>query len=282
MAKMHNPWTDEEIGILSDNIDRTAAELHELIPTHSISSIYSKRQAIKHGWRPAYAPWTANEDQILRDGRMATALQLAENLPGRTIAAIRKRRDNLQLPLMAHPSEVDPTHIAQRPLIAKTCPKCGNLRPSGLFSYSSKQRRWTAECKHCVNNRTSANRSRRPEYHAERSRRYVEQCQAITLPRATRSGQELTDKDHQVLADPSLTGLAKAILLNRTYHSVTTQAIRNGYRTHRAIGDPERDIWIIDNPNAERAEEITQQLTEALEAAPLTPAEREALWAWKD
>ena len=63
-------------------------------------------------------------------------------------------------------------------------------------------------------------------------------------------GQPYTDEDHKVLSDQDLTLLQKALRLGRSYAAVRSMCMRSGYRSHVGLGDPERDQWKIDNPNA--------------------------------
>lgn len=71
----------------------------------------------------------------------------------------------------------------------------------------------------------------------------------MTEPTAHRKGQPWLEVDHKILADPDYTLTEKALLLERTYAGVQRACSANGYRSHVGKGDPERDQWIIDNPN---------------------------------
>jgi len=62
----------------------------------------------------------------------------------------------------------------------------------------------------------------------------------------------------EVLMDPSLTVLEKALKLNRTFMSVANQERLNGFTSRNPnLGNPSEEQWLIDNPNADKFDEIT-------------------------
>lgn len=243
------PWTDEEIGFLQDHADWTARRLAEETG-RSIRAIESTRTRLRRGWagRLQNLPWSEDEDHALIEaGHWKTAEALAEDLVGRTPEAIAKRR--LQLGLVTARG-LRPSDIAARPLVAKTCLECGQLLAGTWFTFNKKTGIWSATCRHCH----SARSSDRSRSNRDRSNRYSRDSFAranrLTAERATRRGEPYAEADYKVLADPLLTDLQKALRLQRTLAGVTCARKRAGLKSKPdGLGDPERDVWVIDNPN---------------------------------
>lgn len=80
-----------------------------------------------------------------------------------------------------------------------------------------------------------------------------------------------------------MTALQKALILRRTYAATRTACRANGFKSHVGLGDPERDQWIIDNPNAGNVDDIAAALAPL---SPLAPAEAKqpaaSQWDWDD
>jgi len=87
------------------------------------------------------------------------------------------------------------------------------------------------------------------------------------------------DGDLLILADPSLTLVGKALRTGRTYSAVAARCSINGYRSAGSKLDPsDSQPWLIDNPNADRIDEITASLKQEFETAGVPfPA-----WDWDD
>jgi hypothetical protein len=78
--------------------------------------------------------------------------------------------------------------------------------------------------------------------------------QEITRQQAERHGQPYTESDYEVLADKSLTDFQKALRLKRTYAGAVHARRAAGLKSKpEGLGDPERDVWVIDNPNVKEA-----------------------------
>jgi hypothetical protein len=80
-----------------------------------------------------------------------------------------------------------------------------------------------------------------------------------------------------------MTILQKALTLRRTYTAVAVKCSREGVKSVVGLGDPERDQWLIDNPNADRLDEITASLAVETREAPEADEPRPApSWDWDD
>jgi hypothetical protein len=84
--------------------------------------------------------------------------------------------------------------------------------------------------------------------------------------------------------NPDMTRMQKALLLHRTYLSIAGKCQSLGYMSKASLGDPERDQWMIDNPNLDRLDEITASLPAPLGAPmePETPKRTAPSWDWDD
>lgn len=245
------PWTDEEIGFLQDHEDWTAPRIGEALGRSS-TAVRAARKSLRQGKLGASVrlPWADEEDALLIDeGRYATAEALADALPGRSVAAIHKRRRALGLETQMG---LRPFDVGGRPLVAKTCLKCGRLLAGAWFSFQKKQNGWASYCRPCNSEKAHESKDRgKGRWTADMSRAAREKLQRITLPLAERRGEPYTDADLEVLADPSLTDLQKALRLKRTYGAISTSRHHYGFKSKPdGLGDPERDVWVIDNPNA--------------------------------
>lgn len=106
--------------------------------------------------------------------------------------------------------------------------------------------------------------------------------QALTLACASRHRQPWMESDFKVLANPDMTILQKALTLGRSYMAAQSACSANGFKSHVGLGDPERDQWIIDNPNAGNVDDIAASLAPI---APLALAEAKQsvpAWDWDD
>lgn len=239
-------WTDEEIGFLLDNWSLPMKQLAEELG-RTPGAVAGKRMAIRRGWTPRMTFWTEEEDQvILESGPYTTLRQLAEQLPGRSEKVIKTRRERLGVEV-AHRQNQLPGTIGARPLLAKTCIDCGRLLQAEWFGFSTGSRRWNSHCRQCHTTRTAAT----PAYNDRSGHSSTEsyyRLQRLTSERATRTGEEYTDADHEVLADPDLTVLQKALRISRSYAATMGVVKRNGYKSHVGLGEP-TDLWRIFNPN---------------------------------
>lgn len=243
------PWTDEELGFVQDSdwpAWRLAKELGR-----TPGAIRSMKHKLRHGWTPKRVfptEWSKAEDAFLFANQAMTAEEVAKHLD-RTPYAIWHRRQTLKA------AGVDvrmgrnwsPFYHGSRPVLAKTCTDCGYLLQASWFRAANGA--ITSKCTRC-----SFAKYREPTEtnigSTERLRLWKEKAQALTLPQATNSGKEWTEADLKILAKPELSLLEKAFLLKRTYHATQGAASKHGFLSQPTLGDPERDQWIIHNPNA--------------------------------
>ncbi|MDO5535403.1 MAG: hypothetical protein Q4F65_12225 [Propionibacteriaceae bacterium] len=209
-------------------------------------------------WRDSIQ-WTEDELDLLRVTRHMSASQVAELMPGRTAGGVKKARQQLQKrePWLNFGDYAirnkDPHRIGRRPLVAKTCTKCGELRDGTAYYFDAKDRVWFSCCRYCH----AADRKRLTSGKVTQGQRVAYQrkqreLNEMTLKNATRHGQEWTEKDAQVLSDPDLMDVEKALLLRRTYYATVTRRRDSGLVSKRInhIGDPDACRWFIDAPNA--------------------------------
>lgn len=244
------PWTDDEIGFLQDHEDwptrRVAEELQR-----TASAIENARHKLRNGWTGNQAPaWTEDEDFVLISAPVsASAESLSDLLPGRGVPAIRKRRAQLGIKVIGH----RPTEVAHRPLVAKTCLKCGRLLAGSWFLAIKRKGTisWSPNCRACASEAGTQRGRDNADGRRQSQARYEERLQSLTLERATRAGEPYTEADYEVLADRSLTDFQKALRLGRSWKATRSARSAAGLKsTPDGLGDPERDVWVIDNPNA--------------------------------
>lgn len=199
--------------------------------------------------------WTPDEDDVILRTPNLTAAEVARKL-GRSTQAVVHRRSLLgrRHGLTFQPGPKGPWVVGKRRLLARSCSKCGLLLEAARFGLSN-QGRWRVICVHCraVDEQLRAKPYEPNEVDQARARANIQKLQAITLPSATSHRQPWTEKDHEVLADPDLTGLEKALRLGRTYMAVSSQCRDHGYRSRHGQGDPVKGQWVIDNPNESAA-----------------------------
>jgi len=239
-------FTDEFWGMAQDTMDLPQKEAAAIMGIHWRQVSYM-RTCIRRGKTATWARlWREEEDEIILSMRHASTDQIAEVLTTRTRSAIASRRIQIDPDPSRNNNTFNPFVVGSRPLVAKSCVSCGLVLAGSKFGWLSGQKAWASSCKSCLaaKQREYAKRTGQDTGPASRAR------QAISLPHATRHGQVWTDKDMAILADPNLTILEKALLVNRTYYATTTAVARYGFASAPPeIGDPERDVWIIDNPN---------------------------------
>lgn len=264
-------WTDEEMGYIESTMDRPSKQVAADLG-RTQRDVLGARYRLRQGWQ-GKQHWTAAEDALIMESKYRTAPELARLLPGRTEGAVKKRRGVLGAPNVQR-SAKDPFSPAGRPLIAKTCQGCGLLLPAEWFTYSRGVK--ISQCRKCRSGQKASDYANNPDPYKARAKKqqtsgYELRAQIITSQLAERSGEEYTEADHKVLADPTLTRLRKALQLKRTYRAVSLQIHKSGYKSFKGVGDPEKDQWLIDNPNADRIEEITAMLGQPEPATPTRP-----------
>lgn len=255
------PWTDDEIGFLQDHADWTGQQIADELG-RTLRSVKGARHALKAGTLGALEkfPWTEAEDAVIADaGPAATARSIAALLPGRSQMAVQIRRRKLGTEVTQKGGgQGQRRHIGGRPLVAKTCTACGLLLAGSWFRSFKKQGvlAWSSRCRKCISEQVCEaqrrERASKPEVGASRSRQLLEKYQRITREGATRHGEPYVEADYEVLADVTLTDLEKALRLKRTYSAVKNARRAAGLKSKPdGLGDPERDVWVIDNPNLE-------------------------------
>lgn len=235
-------WTDEEIGFLEDSSHLTAREAGAALG-RSRESVQRKRGEMLRGELPATNPWTESDDDFIRSTPNLTSLEVAKHL-GRSWEATRSRRHKLGV-RSGSPNK-SPHRVGKRKLLAKTCPKCGLLLDASWFRLTA-SRLWFSDCTRCRPRSGTARPERKDERPPFES---VKRLQEMTQPTAVNRGNPWTDADHEVLADPDLMLIEKALRLGRTYYATHTAVSRSGYSSKVGRGDVTRGQWVIDNPNA--------------------------------
>lgn len=238
----------------------------------SYKSVSWMRTKMRQGKAPTRQAWSDEENEIIHTwAGHATDEAIAAKLIGRTPRAVEhQRRVVLGVRVGNGDRHINPHKIGGRPLVAKTCIGCGKLMSGDSFGWVHTTRSWQTYCKWCRSSDSSEYHQR--NYHplsnaARRTSKYQESLQDLTLQSAGRGWNPYLDADERILADPDLTVLEKALALGRTYHATMSALSRRDIKSHRSLGDQERDRWHIDNPNAGNIGEIAASL------APVTPDE---------
>lgn len=251
-------WTDEEIGFLLAHPDWSAPRIAEELG-RTATSVRGARQQARKGLlgTSSRSPWTEDEDAVLvASGWHATAELLTRLLPGRTLHSIHHRRQTLGMKSNAGQRPFD---VCGRPLVAKTCLGCDHLLAGSWFSFQKAQNGWASYCRSCNSKKARESKERGVgRWTKDNSRDARERLQRLTLPRAENHGQPYTEADIEVLKDTSLTDLQKALRLKRTYAATSVSRRRYGFSSKPdGLGDPERDRWLIDNPNIPALQEAS-------------------------
>lgn len=258
-------FTDDDFGLIESSLRRPARDVAKEFGWR-VRDVYDMRYKLKNGWvRTDPGPWNDDELAIIASPFL-TIEQMESRLPGRTASAIRTQRfrsglgDKSKVGL----AKTSPFMPGRRPLLAKTCTKCGTLYGAAMFGSAGRH----SYCKLCASAGTQSRANRGKK---DATRAYQKAAQALTERYAQKRGQEYTESDHVVLKDESKTVLEKALVLSRTYSGVGAAMQTHGYKARHITGDPKRDQWLIDNPNADRIEEITAMLAKTEPTTPTRP-----------
>lgn len=248
-------WTDEEYGYVQDTMKEPAAEVAAALG-RSRDSVYNVRSKLRAGFVPTVIPWSEDEDQYLRDTRWLTAEKVAEHL-NRTYGSVAKRRNVLfgKEGIEAAPVNKSPTSNGKRLLIAKTCPKCGLLLDAFWFLKTKSGGHagmWTTYCRKCSGSGKRDDQGKARDRKHQSARLAV--LQRLSLRHAERKGEEWTEADQRVLADPDLTVFEKSALTRRTYFATANAIERYGHKFSKPdIGDPKDSQWAIHlHPDVQR------------------------------
>lgn len=231
-------WSDEEVGFLLDHPDLSARELAELMG-RGRQSVQKKRLSLQRGQVPSVEAWTEGEDDFILSSPEMSAKQVASHL-GRSLHAVQTRRSTLgRREGVQFFGSKHPGHVGKRTLLAKSCPKCDLFLPAKWF-----RRRvdgnWRSACLRCQPEQEHPKRERTAADDA-----FYQRMQQVTRERATNNGQEWTTKDHEVLSNPDLPILTKALRLGRTYAATAAQCSKNNYTSLVGLGPAELAQWVI-------------------------------------
>ena len=258
MNKTMNYWTDDDLGLLLDEsipIEERATRLGR-----TVTACQQKRWSVNAGRSGlAQFPWTSEELDVLRATLHMRAKDVMPLLPGRTsIQGVVKERRLLaeREDLIALTDANDPNRIGLRRLVAKTCLHCGVLMDASWFRRNQKAGCWTSKCTACRRGKRSdsevaANRAR-VKRNKQLIQRSMARFQELTTP-AENSGKDWTTTDHDVLGDPDLTLLEKALQLKRSYKATAVAASRSGYTSRVGLGDKNNGVWNIEFPERKTA-----------------------------
>lgn len=235
-------WTDEEWGFIQDTMDRPRADVAAEMG-RSLQAISAARRKLQRGYVPKKEYWSEDEDQYLRDTVGLSAEAVAYHL-GRSYAAITHRRAYLTAKegvTWGTPNK-SPHKIGNRRLLAQTCPGCGLLLDAYWFlkyKTGGKQGMWKRSCRKCSGGPVTKEQAN--TYRKERN----SVLQRLSLRHADRKGEEWTDADQRILADPDLSVFEKSALTKRTYFGAVHAVRAFGHTSKPEIGDPLDSRWLI-------------------------------------
>lgn len=276
------PWTDDELGYIADSKHLTAAEVADHLG-RTKASVDAIRKRMREGMKRQNPPWTPDEEEKIVDMADGFTLeQIAQRVPGRTSVAIARRLYLLGIRRSTHSHAYDPSIIGRRPLLAKTCPRCGVLRGSECFHVKPSGNRQSycifCQATHAKKRRTDPASPRDNGAAAIRARVWSRAAKLITEP-ADRAGQPYLESDFETLSDPALSVLCKALRLGRTYSATKNACHKLGYTSRGGdLSKREYDQWLIENPNADRVAEITAALKQEFADANVPFPQ----WDWDD
>lgn len=181
--------------------------------------------SLKGGRRDQYF-WSDGEVRALRDLYMSgtcTREQIAKYL-GRGTAAVGHKIKELRASDPASPKlskVVSPFDIPRRGiLIAKTCPKCGELRDARLFPTTrpGPTGKYTTVCRRCRNEATQSRRQK--DGRTSKWDKAAEAFQQATSAKAHNDHQRYGAADKEALADESRNDVEVAFALGRSYYAI--------------------------------------------------------------
>lgn len=253
-------WSVEELNFIDMNLEMSKDDLAKALQREPWE-VAAARGRIRSSI--VGEPWTQEEDAFILATPHLSARKVSL-LVERTYDAVTSRRKVLArihgVDFGPGAVKVDPYHVGARPLIAKTCRECGLLLASEWFAFRSahgtRMAHWQVRCKKCVSKanyastRNGTDNYRKTERYRHKTSQSRKRLQDVTTSRATRSHHEWIEEEQEILQDPDLTILEKALKLGRSYNAVATRCSLQGYKSHVGLGSAERDQWYIDNPNA--------------------------------
>jgi hypothetical protein len=239
-------FTDEELGFVQDHMDWTAREIAQHLG-RSLGSGEKILAAMRQGrYTRRMEPWSAEDDATLLDLRNLSARECAAAL-GRSVQAIRGRRKALGIADKS--ALLSPFCPGHRTIVCRTCDTCGELLDGSFFGRVRGGGRPSAMCVRCKTAKYPP-RAARTTRQVQQSQASRDRLQALTLPLAVNHGNPWTLRDHEVLADPDLRPVEKAIRLGRTYKATRSALSAGGYSSKVGLGPKEEARWLIEAPRA--------------------------------
>lgn len=241
-------YTDQEWSLIAAR-EIPAEEVAEQLGIHPNSIRRMRREMESIVFRAS--DWVEPEVAFLVENMNRMTTEKMARFLGRTQQAVQteiNRLRNNRLVAKRTRESLDPWCVADRPLIAKTCPDCGLLLDASWFpkKQRSKQpdRFYWHNCKACrVDRKREAGDTSKDKWKVQASR-HLAKLQAVTSERAENHGKEWTSVDVEVLADPGLTTLQKALRLKRTYVATASAVQKNGFGSSREpLPDPHDSLW---------------------------------------
>lgn len=236
--------TDQEMAALSD-FSMSAVEAADMVGISAGAAQEVRRELRAGTFRTS--DWLDFEiDFIVENmGRMHTSA-IATFLVRDFIkvkSEIHRLRNNGVVPKRSLKS-LNPSTVATRTLIAKTCKECGLLLGGEWFRL--RRDGYSPECRRCCGRISASSRERRKDAARANESAYTAKLQAFTLDRAENHRKEWTDADITVLADVSKTVLEKAVELKRTYLATQSALCNHGFTSKKPdFAAMEKAAWRI-------------------------------------
>lgn len=252
-------WTDEELGELESLRHLTAGQA-AIALGRTRKQVLHMRQRIRRGWARQLEPISDWELDFVADYQHFTAAEIGRHL-GRTTQSINAMRRKLRESgaIGSAPSAKSPWQVGARPLVAKTCSECGLLLDASWFASRCNTRpgHYQSRCRKCM---AASNKARNKI--TRHTAKFAERLQALSLDTATRTRQEWTHAEMELLRDETKTNFEKAVTLGRSYYAVGSQMSKMGLRSRKPeLGDPTEAQWYI-----HLREQMRIALTEAVAA----------------
>jgi hypothetical protein len=255
-------WTDEDDALLVEMYDGYSLKEIGARLARTPSSVRSRARRLRtQGFsvphqRPVRRFSDADDAAIVELYKSCTPAQVARYLERSTDSIIGRAgmlRKKGILTIKQKPGKTSGNSFwlpSGAILLAKTCPKCGDLRGAELFTRRSCGY-YQSECRICKRG------SDLDSYHQKGMRHGANyKAQKITLERATHQGQPYTSRDIDVISDPDTSPLKAALDLGRTYFGILAARQRMGISPKKKVHTDAR--WDISLPS--EIERVRQQI----------------------
>lgn len=283
-------WNEERLGYIHETLHSPASGVAEALGV-TANSVYGVRAKLKRGFTGTkWSAWGAEDDLIItKYANTRSPSQIAAMFPGRTRSSVSSRMRKLGVQPALKGERFSPFSRDGRPLLAKTCTRCGELIAAKDYFAFKDTGNIKSHCRFCDAELKKLWRVENPERAAEhgfssggadRASEWRRRADEATRPSAKRSGEPYLERDFVVLENSSLSVLGKALKLERTWSAVHQACRRFGFGSKSANSLPMREDekWSIDNPNADRVEQITAELKQEFKQAGVQFPE----WDWDD